>query len=99
MEKTESLKRALRCMSAFFNETDTEHIKPTICSVEVVECDYPLFLVKIETHRPGMIIGKGGNTIDELTRWLTSEFGQEVKIELKESPLWYGNDSTEENPF
>ena len=38
----------------------------------------------------GMIIGIGGETIDDLTRWLTVEFETAVKIELKESQLWNG---------
>ena len=80
-------KRVLRGLSDFFYHKDMEHTKSMICSVNVIEFG-DFVVVSIETHRPGLIIGKGGETIGELTEWLTDDLEKEVKIHLTESKLW-----------
>lgn len=46
-------------------------------------------VVKLETYRPGLWIGKGGRDIDELKKVLTEKLGKEVRIELSECKLWH----------
>ena len=41
-------------------------------------------IVHITAERPGMIIGFHGKDVDKLTEILTKEFGQTVKINIKE---------------
>lgn len=47
-------------------------------------------IVKIVTPKPSMIIGSGGNPIDELTEILTNALGKQVKIDLVESEFLFG---------
>jgi len=46
-------------------------------------------IVEIETHRPGLLIGKAGHFIDGLNEYLEEQTKQNIKINLKESKLWY----------
>ncbi|MEK6829097.1 MAG: KH domain-containing protein [Nanoarchaeota archaeon] len=46
-------------------------------------------IVMIETHRPGLLIGKAGHYIDSLKKELEEEFKEEIKIDLKECKLWH----------
>lgn len=46
-------------------------------------------IIEIETHRPGLLIGKAGRFIDGLTGYLEEETKQNIKIDLKECKLWH----------
>ena len=45
-------------------------------------------VIKIETYMPGLIIGKRGELIDRLTKFIENEVGHQVKIKLEECKLW-----------
>ena len=45
--------------------------------------------VKIETHRPGILIGKGGVFIDGLIQRMKEETKQDIDISIKENLIWY----------
>lgn len=45
-------------------------------------------VVTITTHRPGMIIGKGGKRLNALQTWLEFDLVTDVKVQLEESKLW-----------
>lgn len=45
--------------------------------------------VVITTHRPGILIGKGGRDIDDLKLCLQEEFGQNLEIRIVENKMWY----------
>lgn len=46
-------------------------------------------IIEIETHHPGLLIGKAGRFIDGLTEYLKEETKQNIKIDLKECKLWH----------
>lgn len=46
------------------------------------------FLIIITLIRPGLLIGKGGRTIEELQKALTTIYNKNVKIKIIESNLW-----------
>lgn len=41
---------------------------------------------------PGLLIGKGGNIIDSLTKYLNDNLSVEVKLTLKEKSIWDNED-------
>jgi hypothetical protein len=43
----------------------------------------------ITLNRPGLLIGKGGSTLDGVEEWLNSEKNTPVKIHIIESKLWH----------
>lgn len=45
--------------------------------------------VMIETHRPGILIGKAGVFIDGLKQHLNEELNENIEIDLKECKLWH----------
>lgn len=45
--------------------------------------------VMIETHRPGLLIGKAGVFIDGLKKHLNKELNENIDIDLKECKLWH----------
>lgn len=46
--------------------------------------------ILIESHRPGLLIGKGGKNINELKEFLFKEFNRkDIYVDLKECKLWY----------
>lgn len=79
-------KQVRRIMNRFFHYNDWKY-QYTITKVSVYETKNTLF-VNIESHRPGLLIGKGGRTIDSLREWLEEEFKKEVKIRIEECQLW-----------
>lgn len=46
-------------------------------------------IIMIETHRPGLLIGKGGAFIDGLKQYLISELDENIEIDLKECKMWH----------
>jgi hypothetical protein len=49
--------------------------------------NFPVLVVSIKLSRPGILIGKGGQVIEELLGYLNAQVGK-VKIELFESDLF-----------
>lgn len=45
--------------------------------------------ITVRLCRPGLLIGKGGRTIDMVTTRLTEYFGKPVTIHIEEDQLWY----------
>lgn len=45
--------------------------------------------ITITTHRPGILIGKAGQTINSIEKFLTQEHEKTVKILIKEDKLWH----------
>lgn len=68
--------------------------KPIINGV-IVNDKEEIIDITIYTNRVGILIGKGGKTYDELKFKLTSIFGKEVELNLKESPTPFGLDYVE----
>ena len=78
-------KQIRRIIYLFF---DNGSVLYTITSVKVFK-SHEYIIVKITTHKPGLLIGKGGRTIDALTERLTKELEMPVKIELTEDQMWH----------
>ena len=68
--------------------------KPIINGV-IVNDKEEIIDITIYTNRVGILIGKGGATYDELKSKLTSIFGKEVELHLKETPTPFGLDYVE----
>ena len=45
--------------------------------------------IEIETHLPGLLIGKAGKFIDGLQKFIEEETKESIKFILKECKLWY----------
>jgi ribosomal protein S3 len=78
-----------RHISNFFYEEYYDRIITSFTEVKVfIKKDK--YIVQITTHSPGILIGKGGSTIDSLKDWLNNgEFFLPVEIRLIESKMWY----------
>lgn len=48
--------------------------------------------IEIWLGHPGLLIGKGGSTIDSLTKYLNDNLSVEVKLSLKEKSIWDNED-------
>lgn len=46
-------------------------------------------IVQIETHRPGLLIGKAGVFIDGLKQHLIEELKENIEIDLRECKMWH----------
>ncbi len=76
----------LRAMLGYFTykEWGSEH---SITNVECFETR-DNYIIRITTHRPGLLIGKAGILIGGLEDWLNKYFEKPVKIDLKDCTLW-----------
>lgn len=63
--------------------------KNTITRIEATKLKSGKINVEIETHQPGILIGKGGNFIDGLEKFLRDESGEDIKILIKECKMWH----------
>lgn len=72
----------------YFNDHQT---RPIITNIGIEE-DENKIEVTLHTNRPGLIIGYGGGTFDELEKRLTKIFGKIVKLHLKETRMPFGID-------
>lgn len=78
----------LKFIRLYFDVNDMSHALTTITDVEVKKTDKKT-IITIETHRPGIIIGKMGRTIDGLSKYLKVHINEDIQINLKESKLWF----------
>jgi len=46
-------------------------------------------LITIELERPGILIGKGGQNIDNLNKYLKDFLEKDISINIKESKFWW----------
>lgn len=77
-----------RILRYYFHECDWPY-QTTITKVETFKTSKGL-LIEIETHRPGLLIGKGGEFIDGLEKYLKKALHRtDITINLIESKLWY----------
>lgn len=78
-----------RSLSAYFIYNESFSISICFTEVKVFETK-DKYTIQITTHRPGILIGKGGQTIDDLIKWLNEDgFNKLVEIDLKESKMWH----------
>lgn len=75
-----------RLMYQFFRNHDWGY-HTAICSVKVEKVLNKTTLV-IETHLPGILIGKAGWFIDSLEKHINEGMGKEIHIRIEESKLW-----------
>ena len=82
-----SVRRSIR---TFFEGAD---LNVSILSMGITDVSVKLGKEKIEIvivlERPGLLIGKGGKTIDALEQHLKDGYQTDVLIGVKESKLWY----------
>lgn len=101
MEETEklnkdSINRIKSLFRAFFEGWDGNGIDaqtPLVVSqLEITNLEFDFkpkkLILTVTLGRPGLLIGKGGRTIDALAEWLSDE-NQKVEIRIKESTLWH----------
>lgn len=60
-----------------------------INSLGILRIDYDNRVVVLTLSRPGLFIGKKGQNIMALTKWLKEEFGESVikEFKIKEDPI------------
>lgn len=95
MDNAELLKKTKRTIWYYFTDEygEKSHLSSLgITNIEVEFGDKSKdifdYEVTITLERPGLLIGKGGRTINELTKTLSEELEGEVKIYIHESSLW-----------
>lgn len=71
----------------FLRWNEHEHQSVLITHIKVFKHKKRI-IVEIETHRPGLLIGKGGKFIDELKDFVEDNTKQKIEIDLRESKLW-----------
>lgn len=76
-----------REMYAYFRLTEWGY-ETTITKVNIYQTMNNI-VVEVETHRPGILIGKAGHYIDKLTEYLQEEIDPTIKIHIKECELWH----------
>lgn len=77
-----------RYISLYFYEDYNYEVITHFTDVRVLEEKFK-FVVEITTHRPGILIGRQGSTVDGLKEWLNrGEFTKPVEVSIKESKMW-----------
>jgi len=76
---------------AMYRYLHVRHVWPymgSISSVRVIKCLNKITLI-IETHRPGLLIGKGGYFIDGLQKFVEEDLNQKIHIRIEENQVWH----------
>lgn len=85
--KVDNLK-VRRAMDSYFYHHEWKY-ETTITKIETFETKKGLEIL-IETHRPGILIGKAGSFIDGLKKWIQDDIKREdIFINLKECKMWH----------
>jgi len=85
------LKELKKWLSVFWSEDYSgfySNIPTTITDLKITSITPTEITLQITTHRPGLIIGKAGKDINELSEYLNRMMDKKVIIDLKESDLW-----------
>jgi len=77
-----------RLMYQYFRMIDWNYIT-SITSIKVFK-QRDGISIEIETHRPGLLIGKAGKIIDELRDFIKEDTKENIHFSIKECMLWYG---------
>lgn len=77
-----------RLINQFFINEDIYRSSLEITDA-VVKNKFDYVHVCITLQRPGILIGKGGKTIDGLKKYLQEILKKDVVIDIKESKLWW----------
>lgn len=80
-------KKYRRSMSTYFYHTQHAY-ETNITSVRSFKKKDKTIL-RIETHRPGLLIGKAGVFIDGLRQHLIDDLKEDIEIDLQECKLWH----------
>jgi len=81
-------KSVKRSMYIYFEDNEW-HYKTTITRIEVYKKKDSLRIV-IETHMPGMLLGKGGRFIDGLIAFLKEDLKCEnINTNINECTMWH----------
>lgn len=101
-EQIRAINKFKSCFRIFFEGIYYEYTEPIYenyiriinFGVTNLDFDFPKnkMIITITLERPGILIGKGGRTIDSLKEYLNNIFKDkfdEVKIDIKESKLWW----------
>ena len=79
-----------RILSIFYNNREHGYIVlSSITDIKVFDKG-DFYSLQITTHKPGVLIGKGGHFIDEMRDFINykDEFDKPIKIDLQESKIW-----------
>ena len=95
MSKTELLNKTKRTFWNYFSDFGEQNWKLPALGITNIEFEFGDkskdifdYEITVTLERPGLLIGKGGRTIDELTEILTEQLKGRVKIYINESSLW-----------
>ncbi len=86
-EEKELTKKTCLYLSWFFEENDLSRHLFEISDIKT-EDESNTVIVTITLGRPGVLIGKGGRTIDSLKEHLTKHFQKNTEIRIIETTLW-----------
>jgi ribosomal protein S3 len=81
-------KKYRKAIYQFLKFNDAEYQCQLISYVKVFKHKEKIIL-EIETHRPGLLIGKAGTFIDNLQKFVELETNQKIKIDLRENKTWF----------
>ena len=74
----------------YFIINEYTNILSYVTKVEVSKSKKRGLIILIESHRPGLLIGKGGKDINGFKEFLIKELKRnDVSIDLKECKLWH----------
>lgn len=59
----------------------------TITSVKVFKKNTKTY-IEIESYQPGILIGKAGQFINGLKKWLSDEFNEDIVTKIEETNIW-----------
>lgn len=79
-------KKYRRIINQHFRNTNYEYYD-TITNIKAFRTKDKI-IVEIETHRPGILIGKAGIYFKELKNYLKDESLEDVELHIKECRLW-----------
>ena len=80
-------KKVRRSMYSYFYYHEWDYTL-TLTNVEVFESKSGISVL-IETHKPGVLIGKAGSFIEGLKEWLKHDLNRtDIEINIRESKLW-----------
>ena len=82
-------KEVIKFMYLHYTDTDSGYsrVLNQITDITTVKNEDKIF-VTITTHSPGIIIGKGGRSIDELKVYLERNLKIDIQIHLIENKMW-----------